>query len=503
MKLVGGIASHVGNVREENQDRAFFGGCVAAVADGMGGHQGGEIAAQVAVSGFDDLDGPVECSHLLGLVSDANSAVFDKAIDPDLRGMGTTLVVLALQPDTDQVTIANVGDSRAYHFVDGTLRQITVDHSLVQDLVTAGKITEEEAQSHPQRNIVTRALGISPTVEADSFMLPARLGDRFLLCSDGLINEVEESVIAEMLAEENPEYVANSLVQAAINEAGRDNVTVAVVDIVEGEATFSACDGDETNRVELDEDPTQPFEEPDVSTQAAVTAPIEVAQAETTDPVLPGDASLLGTGGGFDAVVEGEQFVGQPPEVAETTVPPVVETAVEEPASDGVANGGSTSGLPATIESPKKRSKVGFVAAIGAVLALLVAAFFAINWYGTNSWHLAENDGTVAIYRGQPGGFLWLDAELEESTGISVNELDDASKEKVGDGSTFGSFEEAEAAAANLTESEPELAEQEPAPTPTTTSVDPQPSLPADESELPVPVPTEGPLVGKTPPPTG
>ncbi len=442
MKLIGGIASHVGNVREVNQDRAFFGGHLAAVADGMGGHQGGEIAAQVAVSGFDGLDGPIECDRLLGLVSEANSAVFDKAIDPDLRGMGTTLVVLALQPETDQVTIANVGDSRAYHFFDGTLRQITVDHSLVQDLVTAGKITEEEAQIHPQRNIVTRALGISPTVEADSFMLPARVGDRFLLCSDGLINEVEESRIAEMLQEENPAYVANSLVQAAINEAGRDNVTVAVIDIVEGED--EPVDEDQTDRIEPEEDPTQPFDDPDLAAEAAVTQPldIETISEDIQSPEMVDE---------FEAAGVGEELLDQPVEADENTVPQVVETIAQEPEFGELNQTEVTSDFPSVIEPAKKRSKLGFVAASLAVVGILAAAFFAVNWYGTNSWHLTNENGTVAIYRGQPGGFLWLDSELERSTEVDVDELDEASRQRVDDELTVGSLAEAEEAVENLT----------------------------------------------------
>lgn len=234
MEFRGAVASHVGNVRDTNQDRVHFGGFVAAVADGMGGHQGGETAASIAINEFRHHSEPIAPGGLVEIVEDANRAVFERAADPDLRGMGTTLVALTLRPNERAVNVVNVGDSRAYFLHGGELGQLTLDHSLVEDLVRQGRLEPEEALTHPQRNILTRALGISSEVEVDRFLQPVEIGDRFLLCSDGLFNEVGEDEIVQILLDHpEPNAAADTLVAAALSRAARDNVTVAVVDVVE------------------------------------------------------------------------------------------------------------------------------------------------------------------------------------------------------------------------------------------------------------------------------
>ncbi|MGI9614896.1 MAG: protein phosphatase 2C domain-containing protein, partial [Acidimicrobiales bacterium] len=199
MQLRGATASHVGNVRDSNQDRVHFGGYTGVVADGMGGHQGGEMAASIAISEFVDVVDPIPPGGLVELVEEANRAVFERAADPDLRGMGTTLVALTLRPTEEKVSVVNVGDSRAYFLRDDEFGQLTLDHSLVEDLVRQNRLTRDEALTHPQRNILTRALGIASQVEVDRFLVPTRIGDRFLLCSDGLFNEVTEDGIIAIL----------------------------------------------------------------------------------------------------------------------------------------------------------------------------------------------------------------------------------------------------------------------------------------------------------------
>jgi serine/threonine protein phosphatase PrpC len=242
MRLYGATATAVGNVREVNEDRAWFGEPFAVLADGMGGHHGGAMAAKLAVEEFETVQADLlaqppghEISDIgmVELVQSANRSVHDHAADNGLPGMGTTLVTLTLQAGP-RILIANVGDSRAYRLTAGGLVQITEDHSFVEDLVRQGRLTREEAAVHPQRNIVTRAIGIGYEVEVDLFAVEdLQIDDRFLLCSDGLFNEIPETAILSILrGADEPELAARALVAAALETPCRDNVTVVVVDVV-------------------------------------------------------------------------------------------------------------------------------------------------------------------------------------------------------------------------------------------------------------------------------
>lgn len=234
MKLISATSTHVGRVRDSNQDRAMSSDRVAAVADGMGGHAGGEQAALMAVAEFNGARGDLSPPRLVEIVEAANQRIFEAADDPKLRGMGTTIVAALFDPSVSVVSLVNVGDSRGYLFRDGILRQITVDHSLVDELVRQGRITPAEAETHPQRNVVTRALGIGPQVEVDTFSVDVVAGDRILLASDGLFNEVSSEELGELLAVAgDPKQTADDLVEAALKGGGRDNVTVAVLDLVD------------------------------------------------------------------------------------------------------------------------------------------------------------------------------------------------------------------------------------------------------------------------------
>ena len=225
----------MGRVRAINQDDFGAGDNLFVLADGMGGHRGGEVASAEAVAGvlgsFDDRTR----AGLARAVDRANQAVFGRAAgDVDLFGMGTTLCALALARSEggDVLAVANVGDSRVYRYGDGRLTQVSDDHSLVADLVRAGDLTEEEAARHPQRNILTRALGIESALSVDTWELPIQADDRYLLCSDGLFNEIDDDRIAALLAgHDNPELTAATLVRAAVDAGGHDNVTALVVDV--------------------------------------------------------------------------------------------------------------------------------------------------------------------------------------------------------------------------------------------------------------------------------
>ena len=235
VRLSHGAASAVGRVRATNQDDFGAGDDLFVLADGMGGHRGGEVASAEAVAG---VLGSFDERTRVGLaraVDRANQAVFGRAAgDVDLFGMGTTLCALALARSEggDVLAVANVGDSRVYRYGEGRLTQVSDDHSLVADLVRAGDLTEEEAARHPQRNILTRALGIESALSVDTWELSIQADDRYLLCSDGLFNEIDDDRIAALLAgPNNPELTAASLVRAAVDAGGHDNVTALVVDV--------------------------------------------------------------------------------------------------------------------------------------------------------------------------------------------------------------------------------------------------------------------------------
>ncbi len=239
--LRSGSATDVGRVRSINQDMPLERPNLYAIADGMGGHVGGEVAARVAVETLDQAFGrEPTVTGLRDAFSEANAAVWHESqINADLRGMGTTLTAVALvagNDGQDALALANVGDSRAYVYSDGRLVQVTADHSLAEERMRHGEITEAEAAVHPQRHILTRALGVSSDVQTDMWELELRTGDRVLLCSDGLSNEVGMDEMAGILGEvRDPEEAAGRLVDVANEHGGADNITVIIVDVQVGE----------------------------------------------------------------------------------------------------------------------------------------------------------------------------------------------------------------------------------------------------------------------------
>ena len=219
-----------GRQRRDNEDSAFARAPVFVVADGMGGAQAGEVASRLAIEAFEHGvpgDGNPE-ERLATVVRAANHQIYERSrADRGRAGMGTTLT--AAYVDDAHVAIAHVGDSRAYLFRDGTLQRLTQDHSLVDELVRRGKLTEEQAAEHPQRSIITRALGPEPDVEVDTWTYPARPGDVILLCSDGLTSMISEERVREVLAaHDNLDGAADALIDEANEAGGRDNITVVL-----------------------------------------------------------------------------------------------------------------------------------------------------------------------------------------------------------------------------------------------------------------------------------
>ena len=242
MLLKHGVATDTGNVRPQNEDAYVASDHLFAVADGMGGHNAGEVASALATTLLLEraVGQTLTPEWFVNAITAINRTIHESAAEStERRGMGTTICALALvnpQGETtepQQVALANVGDSRIYLWRAGTFRQLSVDHSYVQELVTEGLITEEEARVHPRRNIVTRALGIDDRVAVDSWLIPLFSGDRFILCSDGLVDEVPTADIAALAAQQRePQIIADALVALAKRNGGRDNITVVVVDAI-------------------------------------------------------------------------------------------------------------------------------------------------------------------------------------------------------------------------------------------------------------------------------
>ncbi len=355
-----------GRQRRGNEDSAFARAPLFVIADGMGGAQAGEVASRIAVEAFQgelpDQGSPEQ--RLAGVAQAANRRIYESAREEHERaGMGTTLT--AVYVDDSTLAIAHVGDSRAYLFRDGKLELLTQDHTLVGELVRQGKLTEEQAAEHPQRSVITRALGIDPEVEVDTWTYAARAGDVVLLCSDGLTSMISEEQIAAVLASESDlDAAAKRLVNEANEAGGRDNITVILFTL---EEVGGATDQD---------DPTV----------------VGMAPVSATD-----EGSHDGSRGGPRRAATAATLTAAPPP---TTHPPPGQTP-----SRRAARLARTQGRPAE-NGPRRRGPGRFTKPLAALLATVIVLFLVggggylatrqLFFIGTN------NQGIVTIYRGLP-----------------------------------------------------------------------------------------------------
>lgn len=359
-------ASDVGRVRKANEDSYFVRSPLFVVADGMGGAQAGEVASKIAAEAFqqplDDSLAPEK--RMATVVQSANEQIHDKSVsDPAFQGMGTTITALLL--GDDELTIAHVGDSRAYRLRDGELTRLTEDHSLVGEMVRRGAITEAEAEIHPQRSILTRALGPERTVEVDTLSHSVKDGDVYLICSDGLTGMVSDARIADELGSGRPaREIADTLIREANQNGGVDNITAVVFRTAGGTnrpAPPSANGGDET----IVGAPA--VDQPGIK---MVPPPIEPTETETTN--------------NFSDPVTGAR---------------TPQTAA---ASNGHVSADERSARAAKYrrdQTSRSRRWVGGVIITGViVIALAGAALATLNVYflGTNE------KGLVTVYRGLP-----------------------------------------------------------------------------------------------------
>ena len=441
IRIEAAAATHVGRVRETNQDRALVTGQLAAVADGMGGHAGGDKAAALAIAELSGVRGTVSADRLIKVVQAANRRIFKVASAPELRGMGTTIVAAVVDNTSGVMSLINVGDSRGYQFRNGVLRQVTEDHSLVEDLLRSGRLTEAEAKVHPQRNIVTRVLGIGEAVDVDLFSINLEVGDRYVLCSDGLTNEVDNQGIVDLL-ERFPSAAdaADELVSLAVQNGGRDNVTVAVVDIL------PAQDDDQT--------------------EAARTR----GQRETQEiaPVVAPDAGSLGGPALPDA--DGESIVGDSTGTTQTLLKDDPSDLFQDGAGNkhegtepGDAQPDDVGAEPGSVTVPDQgngpRSRLRSVMFVAAVIGVALLAVLTSSWYARSSWYADDLDGEVVILRGRPGGFLWYDPAVVVETGIDVAELDGTAHELLTSQSSWPSLADASEFVDNLKQDSDPVAE--------------------------------------------
>ena len=391
--------SDVGLVREGNEDSGYAGPSLLLVADGMGGHAAGELASAIAIATVADLDmNPPQQDDVLASLRDAIGYVGDEIAgvieaEPDLTGMGTT--VTGLYWLGDRVSVVHVGDSRAYLLRAGSLTQITHDHTYVQTLVDAGRISEEEALVHPRRSLLTHALdGMNP-VEADLAVHGAHAGDRFLLCTDGLSGVLSNAEIAMLLGDGEPTGCVTRLVDLALERGAPDNVTVVVADVVDG----------------LEPDAVWPVVvgaagEPRVRHRLPGVQFPNDAQPDPDRPDAPPPSS------------EG------PP----TAPQAFIDSALIVPAAESARHQARKRTMDDVARRTRRRriaTALGVLVVVG--VAVLVGVMVARTWI-TGQWYVAVNGsagtGTVAIYQGVPGSLLGVPlSSLTSDSGLEVGTL--------------------------------------------------------------------------------
>lgn len=442
--LRAGGATDIGLVRANNQDSLLSADSVSlfAVADGMGGHAAGEVASETAVNALKAAwaaaggRGP---EALVEAAREANREVWRTAqATPGLRGMGTTLVAVALtgEGDSEELAVVHVGDSRVYLLRGGELEQLTVDHSLVAELVAEGKLPADEAEFHPQRHVLTRALGVDAEVPVDLVTVTPFRGDRLLLCSDGLIREVSDAQVASILRRlADPSEAAKELVAEARLRGGNDNITVLIVDVVD--------DGDKA-------------------------AKASAALAAEPGLVFPPD---LGTDAG------------------DTTALPAV------PAAPNRLQRRREARLAASGGRPKARLVTVRVVGFFVLLVLiLVAAAAGLGWYARSTYYVSVAGGQLTVYKGRPGGVLWFKPTVAERTGVTTTQVEARHLQELQAGVQESSLGAARSYVSNLTQ---EYAAAQGASSPTTSTTSTPATVPTTtttpQASTTAPAPTTGP----------
>ena len=391
--------SHVGKIRANNQDSGYAGTHLFVVADGMGGHAGGDVASAIAIKRVIETDKPFASAHdaefaLQSALLAANSLITETVFEhPELTGMGTT--VSAILRLGDKLAIAHIGDSRIYRFRSGRLEQISADHTFVQRLVDSGRITPEEAAVHPRRSVLMRVLGdIDASPEIDTAVLDALPGDRWLLCSDGLSSYVSDDKIkAALKSAPDPDAAAHRLVKDSLDQGAPDNVTVVILDIGDDDSSASA------------------------------------------PPKLVGSASEPLS---FEASI-----ARKPLRLPTLPLHPLKSTLHEdshfEPESDEYLQE-----LIAEDRRRHRRRRITWLIALALVIALLVTVLMAGYRWTQTHYFVGANGYTIAIFKGvqQDIGPVKL-SSVYEVTSIQLNELSTFERQQVEETITADSLQDA------------------------------------------------------------
>lgn len=468
--------SDVGLVRSNNQDSAYAGPNLLVVADGMGGHAGGDVASALTIAALVGLDRPDHSSEqsmsaLERTIDQARQDLVDAtAADPDLAGMGTTVTALLKSGNT--LAMAHLGDSRAYLLRDGVLAQVTVDHTFVQHLVDTGRITPDEAETHPQRNVVMRVLGdFDLDLTPDLSIREAIPGDRWMLCSDGLSGFVPEDQIAEVLVSvADPEDAVERLVSLSMRAGSTDNITVVVADVLdEGAAAGTAA--------------TVVPEIVGSAALAGVTAAGDDAQTPTHLPV-PSPGVDGDTVTGFVRGPAADDQGGTAPAAVSVLAGTVTQDGLADTLEQAVIASGSEDEQYQPDVRPDDedeendedarpaRGKRAWLTVLGALLLVVglgLAGWAGYRWTQTQ-YYVGESDGQVAVFRGIPAtaGPLTFSTAVE-LTGTRVDELPPFVADRVHETIRATSLEDARGRADRLIADAAEEAGATPSPTPSAT----------------------------------
>ena len=432
--------SHVGAVRKNNQDSGYAGPNFLLIADGMGGHAGGDVASAITVARLSELDAD-DHEHdaseaLRTAILDANERITNSVAEkPELAGMGTT--VTALLRAGSKLALAHIGDSRGYLLRDGELDLVTHDHTFVQMLVDEGRITAEEAEHHPQRSVVMRVLGdVGAAPELDMSIREARLGDRWMLCSDGLTGFADIDEIKHTLATiEDPGACCDRLVEMALDGGGADNITVVIGDVVDADDASVAQSGESVGSVR-DNPQFALLGQKDTPTELIDTGQFDTIGEESTD-TRPLD------------IVDRPDNGGAPAEASTASGTAAAAGATAAGASAGAtgsaARGRSTRTATAAEtqeidrrdedwhddERPRRRPMLGIIVTIAVLAALALAGVVGYTFI-RGQYYVAADAGNVAVYRGiaQKLGPIEL-SELDETTEVRVDDLSAYSQRRI------------------------------------------------------------------------
>lgn len=451
-RLRSGSATDIGRNprRTLNQDMILESNAIFAVADGMGGHQGGEVASLIAIEALRRAFSPEGGAEgLVRAIASANDAVISESEStPDLHDMGTTLAAVALIDGENEelLAVANIGDSRVYLFRDNELTQLTDDHSFPQELVRRGLLSKAEAAVDPRRNQVTRVLGPSFGAGPDIQNLIPYVGDRVLICSDGLYNEVDDDSIASALRTiTDPTEAARLLVDQANANGGGDNISVVIVDVMDDDGRAEAA-----SALLADDEPARPPRE-----RSSMSGLMTADQRNAELRRLSHDDAGGRTGASADA-------------------------------SAGASTSSWESGREPDVHDMPNRRITGRVIAFLVVLVLVLAgAAAAIGLYARGAYFVGlDEDERVAIFKGRPGGLLWFGPTVEDRTSLTADDVPAARADDVANGRPFADLEDARSyirnlvAAANRPASDPATG----TPTPTT---EPTPAPPPTSTPTP------------------